>query len=98
METMKIFEIQWTSQGEKEWVSGRTIIEALKTYLSVTGNDMSDMEDDDDIIEVPKEQWSLMTIRNTQYDKTDSDDFEEMTFEQWMKENTESDIIAGTMY
>ena len=95
---MKIFELRWTSQDEKEWVSGRTIIEALKTYLSVTGTDIVDLEDEDEIIEVPKEEWSKMTVRNTDYDETDPDDFEEMTFEEWMKQNPSSDIIAGTMY
>ena len=95
---MKIFELKWTSQDEKEWVSGRTIIEALKTYLSVTSTDIVDLEDEDEITEVPKVEWSKMTVRNTEYDENDPDDFEEMTFEQWMKENTTSDIIAGTMY
>ena len=95
---MKIFELRWTSQDEKEWVSGRTIIEALKTYLSVTGTDIVDLEDEDEIIEVSKEEWSKMIVRNTEYDETDPDDFEENTFEEWMKQNPSSDIIAGTMY
>jgi len=95
---LKIFELRWTSQDEKEWISGNTIIEALKTYLSVTGTDIVDLEDEDDIVELPKEEWSKMTVRNIEYDENDPDYFEEMTFEQWMKENPKSDIIAGTMY
>ena len=82
----------------KNGVSGRTIIEALKTYLSVTGTDIVDLEDEDEIIEVSKEEWSKMIVRNTEYDETDPDDFEENTFEEWMKQNPSSDIIAGTMY
>lgn len=95
---MKIFELRWTSQDEKEWVSGRTLIEALKTYLSITGTDIDDLEDEDEIVEVPKEDWSKMIIRNANYSESNSDDFKEMTFEEWMKQNPSPDIIAGTMY
>jgi hypothetical protein len=94
---MKIFEIKWTSQDEKEYVSGRNAIEALKTYFETVGTDI-DIDDDDEIIEIPKEEWPKMSVRNTEYDENDPDDFEEMTFEQWMKENPDSCIIAGTMY
>ena len=66
--------------------------------MSVTGTDIVDLEDEDEIIEVSKEEWSKMIVRNTEYDETDPDDFEENTFEEWMKQNPSSDIIAGTMY
>ena len=95
---MKIFELRWTSQQEKEWVSGRTMIEALKTYLLTTGIDIVELDDDDDIVEVPKEEWSKLIVRNTEYNENDPDDVEEMTFEQWMEENQNPDVIAGTMY
>jgi trehalose/maltose hydrolase-like predicted phosphorylase len=95
---MKIYEFRWTSQNEKEWVSGRTAIEALKTYLEITDTSIIDLDDEDEIVEVPKEEWSKMTVLNTEYDENDPDDFEEMTFEEWMKQNPGSDIIAGTMY
>lgn len=94
---MKIYELRWTSQ-EKEWVSGRTAIEALKTYLATTDTSIIDLDDEDEIVEVPKEEWAKMTVRNTEYDENDPNDFEEMTFEEWMKQNKSSDIIAGTMY
>lgn len=88
---MKIFEFRWTSQDEKEWVSGRTIVEALKTYKSVTGTDIEEMEDDDDIVEIPREKWGEYTVNEVDNDRI-------ITFEQWMEENKSSDIIAGTMY
>lgn len=94
---MKIYELRWSS-SEKEWISGRTIIEALKTYLSITGTDIIDFDNEDEIVEVPREEWSKMTVRNNEYDENDTDDFKEMTFEEWMKQNPVSDIIAGTMY
>ena len=95
---MKIYELRRTSQDQKEWVSGRTVIEALKTYFATTDTSIIDLDYEDEIIEVPKEKWSKMTVRNTEYDENDPDDFEEMTFEEWMKQNPSSDIIAGTMY
>ena len=95
---MKIYELRWTSQDEKEWVSGRTVIEALKTYFATTDTSIIDLDDEDEIVEVAKEEWSKMTVRNTEYDENDPDDFEKMTFEEWMEQNQSSDIIAGTMY
>ncbi len=94
---MKIFELR-TNKGEREWISGNTIIEALKTYFSTTGMDINDLNDDDDIVEIPKEKWSEIIIINDEYDKTDPDDFKEITLEQWIKENPTSEIIAGNMY
>lgn len=94
---MKIFELQFTRQDECEWISGRTAIEALKTYLSNMGDDFSDLEDEDEITEVPKEKWSEMTVRNTNYDETDPNSHEKITFEEWMKQNSGSACIAGTI-
>ena len=95
---MKIFELRWISQDEKEWVAANTNIEALKVYFAITDTDLTDMEDEDEIIELPKEKWAEMTVTNSEYDPTDPDDFESITFEEWMKTNKEPGIIAGTMY
>lgn len=95
---LKVFELQWTSQDEKEWIAANTIIEALKTYCSITSTDLIDLEDEDNIIEVPKDKYSEMVIKNIDYDESDPDDWKEQTFEQWLKEHTKPDIIAGTMY
>lgn len=92
---LKIFEFQWTSQGEKEWVCAHTIVEALKFYLSLTSMDMVDLEDDDNIIELPKEEWSKMTIRHTDPEEGEP---ETETFEEFMRGRIRPDIIAGTMY
>lgn len=96
--TMKIFELRWTSQDEKEWVAANTNIEALKTYLSITSTKIVDLENDDEIVEIPEEKWDEMKMKNLEYDETDPDDWKEKTFAQWMKEHTKPDIIAGTMY
>lgn len=88
---MKIFEIRWTSQGEKEWVAADTNIEALKKYCQITSVDLDDFDDQDEIIELPKSEWGKYTVK-------DEDDQRVITFKQWMKENKHPDIIAGTMY
>lgn len=93
---MKIFEFRYTSQKEKEWVCANTIIEAIKTYCSVTGIDLidfNDVNDDDDIIEIPKEEWATHNIVDESGNVIE-------TFEQYMNnpDNNKSDIIAGTPY
>lgn len=95
---MNIYELSWTSQNEKEWISGRTNIEALKTYLATTGTDIIDLDDLDEIVEVPKENWSNMFVINNEFDPNNPNNKLEITFEEWMKENKTSEIIAGTMY
>jgi len=98
MNDLKIFELHWTKQGEKEWVCARTNIEALMCYLNVCSMTFMDLDAEDEIVEVPREKWSEMKIRNSDYDKTDPEDCEEQTFEEYMKERVHPDIIAGTMY
>ena len=88
---MKIFEIKWESQGEKEWVAADTNIEALKFYCKLTGMDIDDFEDTDSIVEIPKSKWKEYRVK-------EEDEENDKTFAQWMKENTGPDIIAGTMY
>ena len=51
---LKVFELRWTSRGEKEWVCDLTNIGALKAYLNITGTDITDLEYEDEIVEVPK--------------------------------------------
>jgi len=51
---MKIFEIVW-GDGEKEWIAANTTIQALKVYSSMTGVDLDDFEDDDNIIQTMDE-------------------------------------------
>jgi hypothetical protein len=88
---MKIFEINWESQGEKEWIAADTNIEALKFYCRLTGMDIDDFDDEDSIIEIPKSKW-------TKYHVKEEDEEKSITFKRWMKENHTPDIIAGTMY
>ena len=88
---LKIFEIIH-ADGEKEWCTGVTNIEALANYVTQTECSLHEM-DGAEIIELPKEKWSEYVVK-------EEDEVIGLTFEQWMKENGNSspDIIAGTMY
>jgi hypothetical protein len=86
---LRIFEIIH-GDGEKEWITGATNIEALANYVSTTDCDLSEM-DGAVISELPKEKWGTYIVKQ--------EDDEEQTFEEWMSKNgNKPDIIAGTMY
>ena len=90
----KIYEIQ--TNGEKEWVCADTAIEALKAYSSITDITLSDFENDDDIVEVPKEKWENMYIFDIDSNIVGK---VKTTFAEYMeKEAISADIIATTNY
>lgn len=95
---MKIYELQWNEQDEKEWIAANTVIEALIFYSELTGTSLIDWDEVDDIIEVPEEKWEELTVRNTDYDVNDPNDWESKSFKEFMKDCTKPEIIAGTMY
>lgn len=92
----KIYEIQ--INGEKEWVCADTVIEALKAYCSITDMSLVDFENDDEIIEVPKDKWGDMSIVDVEAERDEDGDFPLiMSFREYMeKEATSADIIAST--
>ena len=94
----KIYEIQ--INGEKEWICADTAIEALKFYCSLTDISISEFENDDDIVEVPKEKWSEMTIVDTEGEYDEETGWPvNKTFSEYMEtEATSADIIATTNY
>lgn len=96
MSELKIFEIRYNTQTEKEWVAAHTNIEALKEYCSITSADLIDFDKSDEIVELPKDQWSKYTIRESLY--SGASDVKKITFEEWMVGKTSPDIIAGKMY
>lgn len=95
---LKVFEIKLAQQGEREWVCAYTNLNAVQTYLWITGVNIMDFHKEDEVIEVPKEKWPEMTIRNSDHDPGDPESKETETFEEYMKRATGPDIIAGTMY
>lgn len=95
LQELKIFELK--CGGERIWVSGYTNIHALKVICSHESSDISDYEESDEIIEVPKDKWPEMTIRNSDYNSNDPEDWETKTFEEYMKDQKIPDIIATTL-
>lgn len=95
---LKVFELRWTSQGEKEWVAAHTNIEALVYYCDLTSMSISDFDEEDEIVEVPESQWAGLKIKNIEYHPLDAGDWEETTIAEWMKGKTKPAIIAGTNY
>jgi hypothetical protein len=95
---LKVFELRWNQQGDKEWIAARTNIDAIQTYLSITDMSIHELDNDDEIVEIPKEKWPEYTIRNADYDPTDPEDAETETFDKIMSRLTKPDIIGGTMY
>lgn len=85
---MKVFEIKWTSQDEKEWITAESLIAAIKFYCSETSWDIQDFEDDDEIREVPQEEWSKIKVKN--------DDNEILTVMELMGKGP--CLLAGTMH
>ena len=94
----KIYEIH--INGEKEWICADTSLEALKFYCGLTDILLTEFEDDDDIIEVPKEKWSKMNIVDTEVEPLSDGSYPiVMSFDEYMRiEATKVDIIATTNY
>ena len=93
----KIYEIRIA--GEKDWVCADTAIEALKFYCGLTDMDLVDFENEDDIVEVTKENWSKQTIVDTESPMDDNGDYPIIeTFEEYMNHAHETEIIATTNY
>lgn len=92
----KLFELKYN--GEHEWISALTNIEALKTWSETTDCSLIELDDTDEIIEIPESQWASLTITNTDRDIDDQDDWETQTLEQYMKTVSFSQIIGGSAY
>lgn len=89
---MRLFELH--VDGEKERIGAKNPIEAIKYYLHLTN---SDLEMIDDIIEIPKETWKDIVIKNLDYNEEDPDDMmESWTAEELMKKLKSPEHISTT--
>jgi len=87
---MRLFEIQ--VDGEKERIGAKNPIEALKYYLDLTNSDLDWV---DDIIEIPKNNWKCITVKNWDHDPENPDDMmESWTAEELMKGLTSPEHIS----
>lgn len=93
---MKAFQIK--TKGEVDIVASESLLKAIVFYTAVNGLSEEDFDDDDEIIEIPKEQWATFVIKNTDYDPEDPEDKEEFILEEYMKEIDSPEIIGSTAY
>lgn len=93
---MNIYEFR--TQGEKEWISAHTLIEAFQYYNQLSTLDIIDFNPEDDVILIPKEDWSNYSVTDPEFEEWD--DYEgktSMTFADWMEQNPNCvDMIATT--
>lgn len=87
---MRIFEFQ--INGEREWVAAYTFIEAIQTHSRITDMDLVEYDSKDEIVELPKEKWNEMIVKDPDEEEPDQ------TFAQWMDGRVDADIIASTAY
>ena len=92
---MKIFQLTW-GDGEREYISANTNVDAIKVYCQDCSFDVWDFEDDCEINEIPEDEWEKFTIKMDDFEG--DEDSKIITFVEWMKQNLESGYICGTMY
>lgn len=95
---LKIFELHLIDVDEKEWIAANTIIEALQTYESTTDVGLHELSAQDEIRELPVEEWPLHKIRNSDNDPDDPNDWLTMTFDKYMETQVHPALICGTAY
>lgn len=86
---MKVFQL--TTSGETDTICAENVIQALKHYEYETGISLLDYESDDDIVEVPRDQWANHIF-------TSEDDREDRTLEELMNGQDEPAILGNTAY
>lgn len=77
-----------TVDGDIEYVSGYTPIQALKFYCEETGLGLSELEDGDTITEVPKLLWGTISVKDTEGGG------ENLTMEDLMSDVVRPELIA----
>ena len=98
---LKIFELRWNNHNEKEWVAAYTNIGALLFYSNVTSSNIWDFDNEDEIVEIPKEKWGTLYVINTEYNPESQDEdkiWQRKPFSELMLGKTQPFILAGTMY
>ena len=96
MAELKIFELRFNKDGEKAWVAAYTNINAVWAYCSQSDCDLIDFDENDEVVEIPREEWGKLSVTNNDYG--DGNDWKAKTFEEWMKDVKSPEIIAGTAY
>jgi len=76
-------------ESESTWVAAKTIIEAIEIHELTTGISIDEMDNEDDIILVPRSEWAKLKVTS---------EGKEISFEEHMKLHPQADIIASTAW
>lgn len=96
---MNIYELQ--SGTEKEWIAANTAIQALKFYSGITGMNIYDYGDTDDIDTIHEAEWHLHIINYPDEDMLPDGSYKKESFAEIMeREKLSSDpfMIGSTVY
>jgi len=86
---MKVYKL---ISSETEYFCGKTLIHALKVYLEDSNLMLNyDLSDDDDIQEVPKDEWHEIKFKDEESGKT-------RTIAEHMKNANSAGVICSTAY
>lgn len=79
-------------QGEKEIISGHSVLDALKFYVNFIGIDLDEV---DEVEEIPRDSWDGIVITNTDKEEGEPDKY---TLTEMMEGITVPTIISSTAY
>lgn len=84
---LRIYEMAYGDNGNRDWVAARSIIEALQVLVRTTSITLEELDYTDMVKEIPESMWAGFKIK-------DENDNVMMTFRDWMNVNNTPDIIA----
>lgn len=92
---LRIFDIK--HDGETDTVCAKSNINALLTLYNMTDVDLIDYNETDEVVEVPKEEWSNRRIRYNEDGDSDKPEFF-VTFEEYMATANCSEFMCSTVF
>jgi hypothetical protein len=87
---LKIFEVKLSKFEEREWLACYTNVQAIQMYCEDINNTIWEMDELDEVIEIPKNQWKDFKIEYP------GKSF--ITFEQFMDGVENPCIIRNALY
>ena len=84
---MKVFRV---NAAATDHICGITIIQALQKYFQQTSMSLNEFAKEDDIIEIPKDQWHTIRFHH--------EDMGEMSIEDYMQTDNQAGLICSTEY
>lgn len=81
--------------AEEETVAARTIFQAIRYYCDLTGFEIDDFCDEDDIQEIPKNEWDTLMVKNTDGDLGDKEFY---SLKELIEGLTEPELVCSTAY